>query len=143
MLLKLVLPFFDRAAECGSIAKWHKKEGDWVNYGDDILDIQIEEAKVFIERVDPGSILGPSGPDANTSNQSDTVSSDRFDWRMRLTSSDMGVLRRITKGEGDHWEIGDTLAIITTEEEESAEASEAELEETSSFRVVVNATEDE
>jgi len=140
MLLKLMLPFFDRAAERGSIAQWHKKEGDWINYGDDILDIQIEEAKVFIERVDPGSILGPGG---DNSNQGGTVSSDRFDWRLRLTSSDMGVLRRITAGEGSHWEIGDTLAVITTDDEESADASESEIEAASSFRVVVNAIQDD
>ena len=140
MLLKFVLPFFDRAAECGSIAQWHKNEGDWINYGDDIVDIQIEKAKVFIERVDPGSILGPGGQGAN---EGGTVSSDTFDWRMRVTSSDMGVLRRITSANGSHWEIGDTLAIITTDEEESADASESEIEAASNFRVVVNAIGDE
>lgn len=140
MLLKFVLPFFDRAAQCGSIAKWHKKEGDWINYGDDILDIQIEEAKLFIERVDPGSILSTGG---HGGNEGATVSNSRFDWRMRVTSSDMGVLRRITAGEGSHWEIGDTLAFITTEEEESADPTESELESASNFRIVVNAIQDD
>lgn len=140
MLLKFVLPFFDRAAQCGSIAKWYKKEGDWINYGDDILDIQIEEAKLFIERVDPGSILSTGG---HGGNEGATVSSSRIDWRMRVTSSDMGVLRRITTGAGSHWEIGDTLAFMTTEEEESADPTESELESASNFRIVVNSIQDD
>ncbi len=127
MLLKLVLPQFDRAARRGSVARWHKAEGEWVRYGEDIVDIKVEEIAVTARSGSAKAVLGGANVDR-------VVTSDRWDWLLRVTSSDMGVLRRIDVAEGAAWEIGDSLAVLSTEEQEPL----ADTAESTHFRIVVN-----
>jgi hypothetical protein len=142
MLLKLVIPQFDRLAQGGTVTKWLKSEGEWVNYGEDLLDISIEEMKVLKQRTASArQILDESAFDGVKAGE--TFSSNRWDWPMRITSSDMGILRRIEAKEGDQWEVGHLLAVLTTEEDEPIDVANGEIEAASNFRVVVNAIEDQ
>src|SRR5690242_9072210 len=49
MLLKLVLAgrdFDAREIQDAQIVKWHKAEGEYVNYGDDLCDLKVQELRV-------------------------------------------------------------------------------------------------
>ncbi len=135
MLLKLVMPYFDRSAEKGSVTRWHKSEGDWVQYGDSLLDMRIETVRFLKRAGTPRSIL------SENLRPEETYSSDGWSWLMRVTSSDVGVLRRIHAREGSSWEIGGLLAVLTTEESEPIDESGPAWVEASHFRVVVNPAE--
>ena len=136
MRFKLVMPYIDRTAKRGSITKWHKAQGDRVGYGDDLLDMKIEEIEVLRRSTTPKSILANINP-------KDTYSCDRWEWFVRLTSSDMGVLRRIAVREGTLLEAGDLLAVLTTDDSESLEGTDEEWADASDFRVVVDTIESE
>ena len=58
MLMKLLLPREGDLASvihAGRIVKWHKKEGEWVNYGDDLFDFWVEEASVTERSIQLGT----------------------------------------------------------------------------------------
>ena len=135
MLLKLVMPYFDRSAERGSVTRWHKSEGEWVRYGDTLLDVRIETVRFLKRSGTPRSILSESP------HPEETYSTSGWDWLMRVTSSDVAVLRRIHAPEGSSWEIGGLLAVLNTEENEPIDESGPARVEASQFRVVVNPVE--
>lgn len=137
MLLRLVIPRFDRSVQRGSVAKWHKAEGEWVSYGDDLLDLKVEEIKIMKRSSAAAAVLHDQHL------PQDTYSSGQLDWLVRVTSSDVGVLRRIDAAEGSRWEIGDRLAVLTTDADEPIDRSARAGAEVSNFRVVVNDVQNE
>jgi hypothetical protein len=46
MFLKLLLPCNHWIADGAVVVKWHKTPGQFVNYGDDLLDVRIEQGVV-------------------------------------------------------------------------------------------------
>jgi hypothetical protein len=167
MLLKLVMRFEGDAAwgaNAGNIIKWHKREGERVDYGDDLVDILVDEVTVTIRKVwqDPHMRrLGtnPSGyaEFADTVLRTGQLTPTAADpWLapdeknrlvrtksiagfvVRISSSDRGVIRKIYAAEGDRRQSGQLLALLTTDASESVDESEQAIEEASVFRVLAN-----
>jgi hypothetical protein len=57
---------------------------------------------------------------------------------VRISSSDMGTMRRLYVQEGERCQTGACLALLTTEEAESIEHADSALQQASVFRVVAN-----
>jgi hypothetical protein len=57
---------------------------------------------------------------------------------LRITSSDMGTVRRLCAQEGEHHAAGACLALLTTEECESFEETPHALAQASAFRVLID-----
>ena len=57
---------------------------------------------------------------------------------MRVTASDAGVLRCIRVKEGERRKVGDLLAVLATDEEDSVSGSDDDLAEVSAFRTVAS-----
>lgn len=156
MLLKLVLPYHDRTFQGGFIEQWFKKEGDRINYGDDLLDLRLEEVLVTkqVSASHPKQWLEQMAqhvkgrPTAATEGGEPTVretdgATEVHRWKavvvLRINSSDMGYLRRICAREGEYCEVTGLVGLVTTEESESlADAAAA----TGVFRVVANMTQE-
>jgi pyruvate/2-oxoglutarate dehydrogenase complex dihydrolipoamide acyltransferase (E2) component len=128
MILKLELPYYDRAVERGSIVKWHKAEGDAINFGDDIFDIKVEEITKY-KRVKEGQAKTVDMVKGTVGN---------LEFYIRVTSSDMGVLRKIYAAEGQECDIGDLVAIVTTSSDEDCEIDIARANDAPAFRVITN-----
>ncbi len=131
MILKLEMPYFDRQVNKGSIVKWHKAEGDYINFGDELFEIKVEEI-TKLKRVKEG--------------QARTVDVVKgtirgLEFNITVTSSDMGFLRKISAQEGDEREIGDVIAAITTSADEPLD--EAVINAAPAFRVIANVAEEE
>jgi len=109
MLLKLVMPYIDRMIQSGSIFKWCKTEGESVNYGEELLHVKVVHQ-------DHHTMMG----------------------LICITSSDMGIIRRIYAQEGAHHRVGDLLAVLGTDANESIDETDLMLTQASAFRVVVN-----
>ena len=129
MILKLKLPYFDRQVSKGSVVKWYKAEGDWINFGDDLFDVKVEEI-IKLKRVKEG--------------QARTIDMVKgtirgLEFTIRVTSSDMGFLRQIQASEGEEREIGEVVAIVTTAAEDALD-TEA-LASAPAFRVIANVAE--
>lgn len=128
MILKLEMPYYDRAVERGTIVKWHKAEGEWVNFGDDLFDIKVEEV-TKLKRVKQGQgktldmVKGTLGG---------------LEFYIHVTSSDMGFLRKIYAEDGQVLEIGDVVATVTTTAAEPFDVDQASVAATPAFRVVTN-----
>jgi hypothetical protein len=152
MLLKLLLPYYDRSVEEGVIRAWHKKEGDWVNYGDDLFDLDVEELR-HMRNMPSGrrQVEMMSGPQAlarlrrlNELMMKPIEPNEGAYERitahvvLRVTSSDAGVLRRIRAPEGQRRKVGDLLALLATDENDPLPGPDDPLTEVSAFRTVAS-----
>ena len=64
MPIQLLMPALSPTMTEGSIAKWHKKEGDEVKAGEVLAEIETDKATMEFEAVDEGTlgrILVPEG----------------------------------------------------------------------------------
>jgi hypothetical protein len=150
--------FEAREIQTVQILKWHKAEGEHVGYGDDLCDLKVQELRVpkgywqvkhinylvagkpehmveLARRELDGEQSSLPGLDPNAA---DPVTSSRCDFTMRMTSSDVGVVRSIYAHEGDRRKSGDVLALLSTDEAEPVDAFDPAAEQISSFRVVIN-----
>jgi hypothetical protein len=147
-----------RLIDRASIVRWHKSEGDWVDYGDDLVDIEVEQVRAperhgelrnWINELNqqPTRIAELAARQLESDplavpeiDPSSYVRWDLLEWTflVRFTSSDRGVLRKISAGEGERREAGDLLAILATEPEEALDESRTALGEGSLFRVIEN-----
>ena len=72
MTIKILMPALSPTMTEGNLAKWHVKEGDEVNPGDVIAEIETDKATMEVESVDEGvvgKILVPEGTEAVQVNQ--------------------------------------------------------------------------
>src|SRR5580658_9555380 len=72
MPIELLMPALSPTMTEGSLAKWHKKEGDTVKAGDIIAEIETDKATMEFEAVDEGTlgkILVPEGAEGVKVNQ--------------------------------------------------------------------------
>ena len=150
MLLKLLLPHYNRMITRGSIAKWHKAEGERVGFGEDLFDLKVEavqinrllpfdvpeqiellvNAQAAVRQLSDEELMSAApGPDADSS---------PWVFGMRITSSDRGILRKIYAREGDARQVGDLLAVLSTEENEPLPEADQAPREAGVFRVVAN-----
>ena len=56
MPIEILMPALSPTMKEGNLAKWHKKEGDSVNAGDVIAEIETDKATMEVEAVDEGII---------------------------------------------------------------------------------------
>ena len=64
MPIKVLMPALSPTMTEGNLAKWHKAEGDTVESGDVIAEIETDKATMEVEAVDEGTIgkiLVPEG----------------------------------------------------------------------------------
>src|SRR4051794_34330966 len=64
MPINILMPALSPTMEKGNLAKWLKKEGDKVQSGDVIAEIETDKATMEVEAVDEGTlakILAPEG----------------------------------------------------------------------------------
>jgi pyruvate/2-oxoglutarate dehydrogenase complex dihydrolipoamide acyltransferase (E2) component len=122
MLFKLKTPLVDPQMQGAIVSKWHKAKGDHVGYGDDVVDLKVELA------------LSAAGSWRNAAKSAIVIIA-------RVTSSDVGVLRRIEAEEGDRREAGSLLAVLSTADHASKDIFNEDLSGASEFRVVANLVE--
>jgi multidrug efflux pump subunit AcrA (membrane-fusion protein) len=150
MLMKLLLPDYNRMVTGGSILQWHKAEGERVAFGDDLFDLKVEAVQVTpllpfdvpkqIELLINAQLAARHLADEEVTITEPSPRPDRqlAAFCMRITSSDHGILRKIYVQEGEQREIGELLAVLSTEENEPIHESNPTLTGASVFRAVAN-----
>lgn len=139
MILRLEVPDINRMAKGVSLIKWYKAEGEWINYGDDLCDLEVQ-----IE----GRSIRPLAERIKNLTESDRPIVENLLINgntnahpvlcARITSSDIGTIRKVYVKEGQRSNVGDLLALITTDENESFDNAGFALTQTSVFRIVSN-----
>jgi multidrug efflux pump subunit AcrA (membrane-fusion protein) len=149
MLSKLLMPHYNRMVTGGVIVQWHKAEGEWVTFGDDLFDLKVEAVQVtrllpFDVPKQIEMLVNAQAAARHLSDEEVTIAdltphadSQRAVFFMRIASSDQGILRKIFAKEGDRRDVGDLLAVLSTEATEPIAADHA-LTGASVFRVVAN-----
>ncbi|MBT7485581.1 MAG: biotin/lipoyl-binding protein, partial [Rhodospirillales bacterium] len=64
MPISILMPALSPTMTEGTLAKWHKKEGDTVESGDVLAEIETDKATMEVEAIDEGTlgkILVPDG----------------------------------------------------------------------------------
>ena len=59
MAFEILMPALSPTMSEGTLAKWRKKEGDLVSYGDVLVEIETDKATMEVEAVEKG-YLGKS-----------------------------------------------------------------------------------
>lgn len=136
MLLALKVPFIEHAVEGGTIAQWYKAEGEWVDYGDDLFDLRVEAMKV-LGRSNRPEVLSNLTED-RIRERTIVHTSHRRVLLVRVTSSDMGLLRRIEAPAESYRAVGERVGIVTTEPDEDIDVDAEILAKASEFRVIAN-----
>lgn len=160
MVLKLVMAYSDEMMwqiSAASVAKWHKCEGECVNYGEDVLDLRVEEfalpvsvlenskkvielnafpramAQLPAKPLDKGEELyaAPAKPQ-------DGIIRGTTAFFVRVTSSDTGILRRVCVAEGERCEVGSIIGLLSTDARETLGDDSTSWQDASVFRVVAN-----
>lgn len=139
MILRLEVPYINRMAQGVSLIKWYKAEGERINYGEDLFDLEVQiegrSIRPLAERIK--NLTDRDRPIAENLLISGETSAHPV-LRARITSSDIGTIRKVYVKEGQHSNVSDLLALITTDENESFDNSSVALPQTSVFRVVSN-----
>jgi hypothetical protein len=153
MLLKLTIPYHNRQFRGGVIACWHKTLGAFVAFGDDILDVDVQEivtlkpvcnVQEHIEqltqaRETPHMDLKRRGENGSQSANVEYQHVTRpAAFSMTITASAEGFLRAILAKGGVACRVGDTVAIISTERDEPLDRLEDVLGQGSTFPTVPN-----
>jgi hypothetical protein len=145
MLMKLELPYFNRMFPGGYAHRWFKREGDWIDYGEEVLELRVEEARVT-------KTVGGHKPVADWLKHAEQAAAGAppggfNSWRcvvlLRVTSSDVGYLRRVEAGPDDYREVGALLAWLTGDKDEPIPEPGAEAPGASLFRVATSMVEQE
>jgi hypothetical protein len=131
-LRKLILPQLDNQFQSGSILRWHKQEGEWVEAGDHLLDVKVEEIKRY-KRTNAGQAEELQAAELNTRNWS---------WLVRLTASDEGFLRKKYVAEAGTCAADDLLAVLSSQEDEPADFDEQAVATAATLRVAFSPIEE-
>ncbi|MEN8238281.1 MAG: hypothetical protein ABFR53_03655 [Actinomycetota bacterium] len=113
MILNVTVPAADAAFRGGVLIAWHKREGELIEFGDDLCDIAIDEF-MSLQRTKRATLLG------STSKLRTRRIKDAYDLRegrgqvtVRLTSAEHGVmLGKVIVGEGERIEIGSLIGLM-------------------------------
>ncbi len=132
MLFKLTLPYIDKRIEGGRIIRWYKQLGDWVDYGEDLCEIQVENKKHLNRPKSAIAILSPF------SHQGDHFLTITTGEKLKICASDTGFLRLIAAPEKKYVTVGNLLAILTSDPDEPIGNLEQDLSQISGFRAIVN-----
>lgn len=135
MMLKVMIPEGDAAFRGGFIAAWHKKEGDRVEFGDDICDVAIDTF-MALQRTKRATLLGSSSRlRKRRVKDGYSLREGRGQVIIRLTSAEGGLtLDEIVVSEGDRIEIGSLVALLSSMEDGGSRDIEAARE----ARIAVN-----
>ena len=157
MLLKLDVNFADHMGnpvrKC-TIIKCHKREGEAVDYGDDLFDVMVEEvlipsslASVWAEARSlndrPSGIAelatkqleGKEATEERRKTPKGNFAVPLISCRC-VTAIERGVVHKVYSEEGSRLEMGDPLALLTTDPHEPADGTSALPTEAAPFRVI-------
>jgi hypothetical protein len=118
VLLKLALPHIERDVDKVTVVRWFKSEGDEVEYGDDIVDLEVQSIRRLMRDHDANRILGRRRSRAKPGkvefwNMDVSIS-------VRVTSADFGTMLETYAAAGDVLEQGDLMAVLSTESQDAS-----------------------
>ncbi|MEX2454868.1 MAG: 2-oxo acid dehydrogenase subunit E2 [Rhodospirillaceae bacterium] len=130
MTIKILMPALSPTMTEGNLAKWHVKEGDKVNPGDVIAEIETDKATMEVEAVDEGTvgrILVPAGTEGVSVNDTIGVLLEEGEDSSALDGADAGKAEKAdgkkTNGSADTGKAPDTPADTPAAASASASAS--------------------
>jgi hypothetical protein len=109
-IFRVALPFVTRAAQHGVVVRWHKRVGDRIRPGDDLVDVDMR-VDGWPFRLRDGAIrrlveTGGAAPGDEAEGRTPVMS-------IRVCAGDAGYLRRVIAGEGSAQRVDDLLAVVT------------------------------
>lgn len=134
MIYKLEMPLIDPSLRGGRVVSWSKKVGDRIGFGDEICVVALDEFAA-LRRTARATLL--AGRRRRKLKSDLEVRAGKVFVEVAITSSDKGVLRKIVKEQGDQVVIGDTMAIVASDDHGDL-GQEYEWAQAPAMRVVPN-----
>lgn len=124
----------DPSLRGGEVVSWSKNIDDPIGFGDEICIVALDDFAA-LRRTARATLLAGKRREKLKSDLEVRAGKVRIE--VTITSSDTGILRQIIKEQGDRIEIGDTMAIVATEDHASI-GHEHEWAQAPTLRVVAN-----
>lgn len=134
MIFRLEMPLIDPSLRGGRVVGWSKDVGDSIDFGEEICTVALDEFAA-LRRTARATLL--AGRRRGRLKSDLETRAGKVFVEVAITSSDQGVLRKITKGQGDRIVIGDTMAIVASQDHGDL-GQEYEWTEAPVMRVVAN-----
>ena len=135
MILKITMPYLDRSVGGGIVTHWYKAEGEMVNPGDDLFDVQVDDKKLLLGQTRKAQAVLES----SRSKKKPAVVA-KGGATLQVVSSDAGFLRKVYASPGTRLAVGDLAGAVTTEAQEPWNENHQAVTEASGFRVVASIT---
>jgi len=128
------MPLIDPSLRGGRVVSWSKSVGDGITFGDEICIVELDEFAALRRTARATRLAGRRRGKLKSNLETRT---GKVLLQVAITSSDSGVLRKIIKGQGDEIAIGDTMAIVTAQENDDL-GGETDWAKAPALRVVAN-----
>lgn len=135
MLLKLEMPFVNPIITEGVVEKWHIALGDTVSYGDPVCDVRIERTIGIKRKIMAYQLLGGG----RKKQQKEERGEKPVNALVHVKASDGGMLRDIVAGPGDVVQVGEVMAVFSTDANDAI--NDESIAEAAGFRAVGNLVE--
>ena len=132
------MPHVSKQIEDTVLVKWHKREGDRVDFGEALVDLEVQELRQLRRTRNAAALAGMQEPTTHERSNPEFRQHRDISVPVRLTASYTAYLRKIEVGEGGRVVVGQVLALVTTTPIEPLEDA---VEGSGRFRVVANLVE--
>ena len=137
-VLEMRMPYINKQMSEGVVLRWHAGEGDRVEYGQPVLDLEVDRVKLMLRSKSDAFLTSFDEEDEEDPAAREFRNRTNIRVAHRVVASDHGYLRRIEAGPGDRVHVGDLLALISV-----APDDELGGEPSGDFRAVINVLEGE
>jgi hypothetical protein len=108
-LFRLVVPRYDRRVSEVVVNRWHKRPGEWIKYGEPLLEVRADNVSWRVEAARTGT-AGPTGRSL----------------ALIVNAGREGLLRQTTVAEGSTVRVGEPIGLVTAGPEVRLHASDGE-----------------
>jgi hypothetical protein len=112
MILRFDMPALDLNVSSVRLHCWHSAEGDEISYGQVICEVLVEELHSLVRNLHATDVLNASAGSQRAGGSPSRIRTAHY--VVRMVSSDLGYLRRISVPAGAQMKVGDTLGVMTS-----------------------------
>jgi pyruvate/2-oxoglutarate dehydrogenase complex dihydrolipoamide acyltransferase (E2) component len=111
MILRLEIPITNPSLTGGTIKEWHKSEGDAIGFSEDVCTVSFDQFAV-LRRTARATLL------AGRKSKNLKSQLERREGKVLMdvvvSSAEQATLEKILMKPGDRFQVGDTLAVVST-----------------------------
>lgn len=111
MILRLEIPITNPSLTGGTIKEWHKSEGDAIGFSEDVCTVSFDQFAVLRRTARATLLAGRRSKNLKSQLES---REGKVLMDVVVSSAEQATLEKILMKPGDRFQVGDTLAVVST-----------------------------